>query len=45
MRKLIAASLIMLSSMTSAQTQISKYQPGVTPEGAIYFLPKQRYES
>lgn len=40
MRKLIAASLIMLSSMTSAQTQISKYQPGVTPEGAIYFLPK-----
>lgn len=40
MRKLIAASLIMLSSMTSAQTQISRYQPGVTPEGAIYFLPK-----
>jgi hypothetical protein len=23
-----------------AQTQISQYQPGVTPEGAIYFLPK-----
>jgi hypothetical protein len=23
-----------------AQTQISEYQPGVTPEGAIYFLPK-----
>ena len=24
----------------SAQTQISDYQPGVTPEGAVYFLPK-----
>jgi len=23
-----------------AQTQISEYQPGVTPEGAVYFLPK-----
>lgn len=40
MRKLIAAALIMLSGMASGQTQISKYQPGVTPEGAIYFLPK-----
>lgn len=24
----------------SAQTQIEQYQPGVTPEGAVYFLPK-----
>lgn len=24
----------------SAQTALSKYQPGVTPEGAVYFLPK-----
>ena len=24
----------------NAQTQISDYQPGVTPEGAVYFLPK-----
>ena len=23
-----------------AQTQLSNYQPGVTPEGAVYFLPK-----
>ena len=23
-----------------AQTQISSYQPGTTPEGAVYFLPK-----
>jgi hypothetical protein len=23
-----------------AQTQISDYQPGVTPDGAVYFLPK-----
>lgn len=24
----------------SAQTQLTEYQPGVTPEGAVYFLPK-----
>ncbi len=24
----------------NAQTQISEYKPGVTPEGAVYFLPK-----
>ena len=23
-----------------AQTQLSQYRPGVTPEGAVYFLPK-----
>ena len=27
-------------SSASAQTQISQYQPGVTQEGAVYFLPK-----
>lgn len=40
MRKLFFAGLVMLGSMATAQTQISKYQPGVTPEGAVYFLPK-----
>lgn len=40
MRNLIAAGLIMLGGMASAQTQISKYQPGMTPEGAVYYLPK-----
>lgn len=26
--------------VTVAQTQLSTYKPGVTPEGAVYFLPK-----
>jgi hypothetical protein len=29
-----------LCSTTNAQTQLTEYQPGVTPEGTIYFLPK-----
>ena len=28
------------SSVCSAQTLLSQYQPGVTPEGAVYILPK-----
>lgn len=40
MKKILLAGMIMLGSMASAQTQISKYKPGVTPEGAVYFLPK-----
>ena len=40
MKQLVIAGLLMLSGIASAQTQISKYQPGVTPEGAVYFLPK-----
>lgn len=27
-------------NVTVAQTQLSTYKPGVTPEGAVYFLPK-----
>lgn len=40
MKKLFIAGLLMLGGMASAQTEISKYKPGVTPEGAVYFLPK-----
>ena len=27
-------------SLCAAQTLLSQYRPGVTPEGAVYFLPK-----
>ncbi len=42
-RLLINLSIIIYSlsfSSLAAQTDISKYRPGVTPEGAIYYLPK-----
>ncbi len=42
-RILIGLSLIIshLSfSSVAAQTQLTKYHPGVTPEGAVYYLPK-----
>ena len=42
-RLLINLSIIIYSlsfSSVAAQTDISKYRPGVTPEGAIYYLPK-----
>jgi len=29
-----------LTTSVAAQTQLSDYQPGVTPEGAVYYLPK-----
>lgn len=40
MRKLLFAGLLMLCGGAEAQTEISTYRPGVTPEGAVYFLPK-----
>lgn len=40
MRNIIIAGLLLLGGGAVAQTQISQYQPGVTPEGAVYFLPK-----
>lgn len=40
MKKTLIAALAMLSGMASAQTEISKYRPGVTPEGVVYYLPK-----
>lgn len=40
-RYLFALSLALCQlSFAFSQTQISQYQPGVTTEGAIYFLPK-----
>lgn len=41
-RILICLSFIIGLSLTNmvAQTQLMKYQPGVTPEGAVYYLPK-----
>ena len=42
-RWMIIASLVVCLSSFSlciAQTHISNYRPGVTPEGAVYFLPK-----
>lgn len=38
--KLFAAIMLMMSSGAMAQSEISNYQPGVTSEGAVYFLPK-----
>ena len=41
MRKLFFMLISMaLCGTTNAQTQLTEYQPGVTPEGAVYFLPK-----
>ena len=40
MRKTLIACLLALCSGAAAQTETSVYRPGVTPEGAVYFLPK-----
>lgn len=40
MKTLWVAGLLAVSGAAMAQSEISPYQPGVTPEGAIYFLPK-----
>ena len=37
---LVALTTICQQSTVSAQTQLSLYQPGVTQNGAVYFLPK-----
>ena len=36
---LFIVGLLSIHTVT-AQTQLSQYRPGVTPEGAVYFLPK-----
>lgn len=36
----IAVLLCLLPFVSSAQTEVAPYQPGVTPEGITYFLPK-----
>lgn len=40
MKNLLMACLLLISTTSEAQSEISKYKPGVTPEGAIYYLPK-----
>lgn len=37
---LLASLLVSCFTVCMAQTELSKYQPGVTAEGAIYYLPK-----
>lgn len=40
MRNIIIAALLAISSAMTAQTETTQYTPGVTAEGAVYFLPK-----
>lgn len=40
MKKLFIATLLTVCCGANAQTLISKYNPGVTSDGAVYFLPK-----
>ena len=39
-KTLVFGTSLMLFTSTSAQTMISKYRPGQTTEGAVYYLPK-----
>lgn len=39
-KHLVFGTALMLCTSVSAQTMISKYRPGQTAEGAVYFLPK-----
>jgi len=40
MKKLFVAGMLAISCGAMAQSEISEYRPGVTSEGAVYFLPK-----
>lgn len=40
MKKLFVAALLAVSGAVFAQTETAPYKPGVTEEGAVYFLPK-----
>lgn len=40
MRNLVIASLLVCGINVAAQSEISTYRPGLTSEGAVYFLPK-----
>jgi len=40
MRKLFIAYLLLTSVAIYAQTEVSRYKPGITQDGAIYYLPK-----
>ncbi len=40
MRNILIAALLAVGVNATAQTETSVYQPGVTEEGAVYFLPR-----
>ncbi|MGN0282368.1 MAG: DUF4831 family protein [Prevotella sp.] len=40
MKKTLFIGMLLASTTAFCQTQISDYTPGITPEGAVYFLPK-----
>ena len=40
MKHIILSALLFVSTMLAAQTQTTGYLPGVTPDGATFFLPK-----
>lgn len=40
MKHIILSALLLVSTMLAAQTQTTGYLPGVTPDGATFFLPK-----
>ncbi len=39
-KHLAIAALLMMGGAAQAQTQLTNYVPGITAEGAVYFLPK-----
>ncbi len=40
MKHIILSGLLLISSTLAAQTQVFNYSPGVTPDGATFFLPR-----
>jgi hypothetical protein len=38
--KLLTAALLLCAAVATAQSEIAPYMPGVTQEGAVYYLPK-----
>lgn len=40
MKNLLTAILLAATGTINAQTETIQYRPGITPEGAVYFLPK-----
>ena len=40
MKKSLWALLLMANGAAFAQTQVNEYHPGITAEGAVYYLPK-----
>ena len=40
MKHIIISCLLLISNTLAAQTQVTNYMPGVTPDGATFFLPR-----